>query len=365
MEKADITIIGAGVVGLAVAACVSRPERSVFIVEKNPAPGGGISSRNSEVIHAGIYYPEGSLKARLCVSGCRMLYDIAGRHGIPHQKTGKLIVAAHAGDADGLERLYEQGKQNGALSLAMISKEKIARMEPNIKAEAALFSPGTGIISAHHLMNYYLAKAQAGSARLVTHTQVTDMERDENGWRIFTQNDRGEKYSFSSAVVINCAGLESDTVARMIGGEYRLHYCKGDYCGISGVKPGMVSRLIYPAPPKNHVGLGVHLTMDLNGRMKLGPDAVYTDRAENYNVSREKAALFYDQARQFLPFLKPEHVTPDMAGIRPKLQGPEDAFADFAIRLDAPGFINLVGIESPGLTASPAIAQYVKDLLFH
>ena len=365
MEKTDITIIGAGVVGLAVAAELARPGMNVFILEQNARHGEGISSRNSEVIHAGIYYPEGSLKAELCLAGNRMLYESARRRGIPHQKVGKLIVAADPLETGELERLFTQGRKNGAAALEMMGGEHIARMEPNIRARAALYSPETGIISAHDLMNDFLARALENQAHLICRTRVIRIEQENNAWRILTRNDRGEESTFLSGVVINCAGLASDTVANMMGGAYRLYYCKGDYCGISGVKPGLVRRLIYPAPLKNSVGLGVHLTMDLNGRLKLGPDATYIDRVEDYTVAPEKAALFYEQAVKFLPFLKPENVSADMAGIRPKRQGPKDAFADFAIRADAPGFINLVGIESPGLTASPAIARYVKDLLFH
>ena len=364
MGKTDITIIGAGVVGLAIAAQLARPDLSVFILEKNTSHGGGISSRNSEVIHAGIYYPEGSLKAKLCVTGRQLLYDIAARYGIPHKKTGKLIVATRPEEMDDIERLEANGRQNGVTSLSLISKRQIAQLEPHVHAQAALFSPETGIISAHDLMNHFLAQALNNKANLVCHTQVSHIERETNGWRIFAKNDKGLDFDFSSAVVINAAGLSSDMVANMVGGNYHLHYCKGDYCFISGVKPGLVGRLIYPAPVKNHVGLGVHLTMDLNGRLKLGPDATYIDRVEDYRVALEKAALFYEHARKFLPFLKPENVHPDMAGIRPKLQGPGDDFSDFVIRQDAPGFINLVGIESPGLTSSPAIARFVKEMLF-
>ncbi|MRR17178.1 MAG: FAD-dependent oxidoreductase, partial [Deltaproteobacteria bacterium] len=206
-------------------------------------------------------------------------------------------------------------------------------------------------------------QAEGNGAKLVCHTRVSRIEKETAGWRIIAESDRGEAYDFLTAVVINAAGLAADTIANLAGAHYRLHYCKGDYCGVTGVKPGMVGRLIYPAPVKDQAGLGVHLTLDLNGRFRLGPDATYIDRREEYGVSPEKAALFCEQAKKYLLFLKPENVHPDMAGIRPKLQGPGDPFADFVIREDAPGFINLVGIESPGLTASPAIARYVGKML--
>jgi len=363
MEKVDITIIGAGVVGLAIAAEIARPDLSVFILEKNQAHGGGISSRNSEVIHSGIYYPPDSIKASLCVEGNRILYTIAKKNHIPHRKTGKLIVAVSSEEDDDIERLYSNGRANGVTALELITGKQVADMEPNAAARAALYSSDTGIISVHDLMNYFLACAQNKKAQIVCNTNVTGMEKEAGHYRIYSQNTQGESFEFSSAVVINAAGLESDTIANMTGGNYQLHYCKGDYCSVSGVKPGIVQRLIYPVPARKHTGLGVHLTMDLNGRYKLGPDTTYIDRKEDYRVSPEKAELFFQSAGKFLPFLKKENIHPDMAGIRPKLQGPDDDFHDFVIREDAPGFINLVGIESPGMTASPAIARYVRKML--
>lgn len=245
----------------------------------------------------------------------------------------------------------------------MIGKREIARMEPNIRAEAALYSPETGIISAHDLMNYFLAGALNKKATLVCNTEVFDIKKGSTAWQVMTRNAKGESFGFSSVIVINCAGLSSDSIANMAGGHYQLHYCKGDYCSIAGIKPGTVQKLIYPVPTDNHVGLGVHLTLDLNGRFKLGPDTTYIERIEDYKVAPEKAAQFYQRALKFLPFLKEENVSPDIAGIRPKLQGRNDDFCDFIIKEDAPGFINLVGIESPGLTSSPAIARHVKTIL--
>ena len=363
MEKADITIIGAGVIGLAIAAEIARPDLSVFILEKNNTHGGGISSRNSEVIHGGMYYPEGSFKASLCVDGNKMLYEIAAKNNIPHRKTGKLIVAVKKEEYEDLERLYDNGRKNDVTSLEMVSKKQISIMEPNVQAEAALYSPETGIISVHDLMNYFLAKALSRKAQIVYQTKITRIEKEPGHYRIFTHNVKGESFEFSSAAVINAAGLESDTIANMMGGSYHLHYCKGDYCSVSGVKQGVVQRLIYPVPAKKRIGLGVHWTMDLNGRFKLGPDTTYIERKEDYNVASDKVEIFYHSASKFLPFLKKENIHPDMAGIRPKLQGHDDDFRDFVIKEDYSGFINLVGIESPGMTASPAIARFVHRML--
>jgi L-2-hydroxyglutarate oxidase LhgO len=363
MEKADIVIIGAGVIGLAVAAEVARPGLNIYILEKNSAHGSGISSRNSEVIHGGMYYPEGSLKATLCVTGRHLLYEIAAKYAIPHRKTGKLIIATTNDETEEIERLHENAKNNSINSTELITARRVAQMEPNIRVYAALYSPQTGIISAHDLMNHFLVQAQNRKAVLVNHTKVVRIEQEVHGYKIFTQNSGGEAFEFSCTAIINAAGLESDTIAGLAGSSYQLHYCKGDYCSISGVKKGLVQRLIYPVPEKNQAGLGVHLTIDLDGRLKLGPDATYIPREENYQIAAEKASLFYRRAGKFLPFLKEENVSPDTAGIRPKLQGPEDTFRDFVIKEDLPGFINLVGIESPGLTASPAIARLVKKML--
>ncbi|MGB5218179.1 MAG: NAD(P)/FAD-dependent oxidoreductase [Smithella sp.] len=363
MEKMDITIIGAGVIGLAIAAEIARPDLSILILEKNHTHGGGISSRNSEVIHGGMYYPQNSLKASLCVEGNRRLYEIAAKNQIPHKKTGKLIVAVNTTEDEALERLYANGRANGLTALEMITRKQALDREPHVDAHAALYSPDTGIISVHDLINYFLFTAQQNKTQIVWRTKVVGIEKESQYYRLVTQNSRGEVFELLSAVVINAAGLESDTIANMMEGNYQLHYCKGDYCSISGVKPGIVQRLIYPVPAKKQVGLGVHLTMDLNGRYKLGPDTTYIERKEDYNVPLEKAELFYQSASKFLPFLKKENIHPDMSGIRPKLQGPDDDFRDFVIKEEAPGFINLVGIESPGMTASPAIARSVRKML--
>ncbi|MEN6332205.1 MAG: NAD(P)/FAD-dependent oxidoreductase [Smithella sp.] len=363
MEKADITIIGAGVVGLAIAAEIARPDLTIFILEKNSTHGSGISSRNSEVIHGGMYYPADSLKAKLCVAGRALLYEIAAKNNIPHKKTGKLIVAVKPEETDEIEHLHENAQKNGVNSTKLITSREIAQLEPNIRACAALYSPETGITSAHDLMNYFLIQARNKKAELITHTKVVRIEKEARNYRIFTEDSKGRTFDFTTCCVINAAGLESDTISSMVGGNYQLHYCKGDYCSISHVKQGTVQRLIYPVPVKNHVGLGVHLTIDLSGRLKLGPDTTYIPRTEDYAVAAVKAPLFYRSASKFLPFLKEENVSPDISGIRPKLQGPGDSFCDFVIREDLPGFINLVGIESPGLTSSPAIARYVKKML--
>ena len=359
---ADITIIGAGAVGLAIASELADGRSNIYIIEKAASHGRGISSRNSEVVHAGIYYPAGSLKATLCVEGRELLYELCSQHGVPHNRIGKLIIAKTEHEMDQIEQLMQRALQNGVSSVSLVAQHQIQEMEPHIKAFGGLFSSDTGIISAHGLMDYYLHKAPIDGAEIVCGTEVVSIEQENGGFRIGTVNSQGERFDFTSERVVNAAGLHSDSIARLAGKDYTLHYCKGDYFSLSDVKHGVVKRLVYPVPEKNHVGLGVHLTLDLGGRMKLGPDTTYIDRIEDYKVDAEKRDHFYESAVKFLPFIKKENVVPDMSGIRPKLQGPGEAFRDFVISEDLPGFINLIGIESPGLTAAPAIARYVKNL---
>jgi L-2-hydroxyglutarate oxidase LhgO len=361
--EADITIIGAGVIGLAIASELADNRRTIYILEKNQSHGMGISSRNSEVIHAGIYYPSGSLKAKLCVQGREMLYEICLKNNIPHLKIGKLIIAATKKEMSKLEQLADNGRRNGVSSTSLIEQGKVAQMEPNIRAFGALYSPDTGIINVHALMDYYLRDARSKGADIVCGTEVVGIEKMNAGYKVATVNGDGECFEFDSETIINAAGLYSDRVAGMIGRGCTLHYCKGDYFSINNVKKGTVQRLIYPVPEENHVGLGVHLTLDLQGRMKLGPDATYVDKVENYRVEAAKKEQFYEAAAKFLPFLRKDDIVPDMSGIRPKLQGTGEGFRDFVISEDLPGFVNLIGIESPGLTSAPAIARYVRNIL--
>lgn len=360
---ADLTIIGAGVIGLAIGSELAGNGLRLYIIEKNESHGLGISSRNSEVIHAGIYYPYGSLKADLCIEGRELIYRTCKKENIPHKRIGKLIIATSENEISTIEELYQNGIRNGVESLSILNQTQVRQMEPHISAVGALFSPDTGILSAHCLMDYYLRKAKNKGAEIVYGTEVKGIGRVQDGYKISTVNSAGELFEFISEKVVNAAGLQSDYVAKMIGADYALEYCKGDYFSISNTKPDIVKRLIYPVPDKNNAGLGVHLTLDLNGRMRLGPDAVYTDRIEDYRVDINKRDIFFESAVKFLPFIHKEDIVPDMSGIRPKLQKKGDSFRDFVISEDLPGFVNLVGIESPGLTAAPAIARYVKKIM--
>lgn len=367
------TIIGAGVVGLAVAAELSASRKGVVILERNPAFGQETSSRNSEVIHAGIYYAADSLKARLCVEGRRRLYDLCAQRRIPHRRCGKLIVATQADEEAALAAIEAQAQINGVDDLEMIGTRRLKAMEPNVKASAALHSPSTGIISAHRLMRRYFAQARQNGAQFVPHATVAGVAPQDDGrYHIEVTYPDGQCDGFSTRWVINCAGLESDRIAQSMGVDidrhgYRLHYWKGDYFSLD-VPPGFIHRLVYPVPHANHVGLGVHATIDLTDRVKLGPNATYLpDRILDYAVDASARQSFFEAARRYLPSITIDQLNPEMTGIRPKLQKPGDPARDFIIAEESskglPGVVNLIGIESPGLTASPAIARYVAQLI--
>ena len=369
-DKVDITIIGAGVVGLAIAAQVAESGRAVYLLEKDETFGRETSSRNSSVIHAGIYYPAGTLKARLCVEGNRMLYELCGRCGIPHRQSGKLIVATSDDEVAQLESLMARGQRNGAEGLMMISRRQLKALEPEVEGVAALLSPSTGIVDAHALMRYYLARAQDANTHIAFNAEVVGIELRNDGYKVSVKDD-SNRFSITSRIVINCAGLQSDKVAAMAGMDvdragYRLHYCKGEYFSVGGGKAKKIHHLVYPVPLPRLIGVGIHAVLDMEGRMLLGPSAEYVDGID-YAIDDHNRRMFYDGVRAFLPFIGYEDLAPEMAGVRPKLQGPKDDIRDFVIRDESdkglPGLINLIGIESPGLTASPSIAGYVGGMV--
>jgi L-2-hydroxyglutarate oxidase LhgO len=369
--KSDITIIGAGVVGLAIAAQLAHRDRVVYVLEKNERFGQETSSRHSGVIHSGIYYPYGSLKAKLCVEGNRLLYELCQKHGIGHKRLGKLIVAASDEETGQLQELKAKGQRNGAVGLQLISRSELKKLEPNVEGIAALLSPSTGIIDSHALMEHFVARARDGGAEIAYRKKVVGIEKVSNGYKITVEEDDKGKFSFTTRILINCASLYCDKIAGLAGIDiaragYRLHYCKGEYFSVGGGKSKLVKRLIYPVPEVKDTGLGVHVTLDLEGRMRLGPNTQYVDSID-YSVDSSHKKSFYDSAKRMLPFIEYADLEPEMAGIRPKLQGPGEDVKDFVIRDERdkglPGFINLIGIESPGLTSSPAIARYVASIV--
>jgi L-2-hydroxyglutarate oxidase LhgO len=369
MADVAVTVIGGGVVGLAIAAELAPRYSPFFVLERNARYGQETSSRNSEVIHAGIYYPPGSLKARLCVEGREMLYRLCEANDIPHRRVTKIITATKREEEPELERLHKVGTGNGA-KLEFLSAAQVHAMEPHITTVGGLLSPSTGIISAHGIMDFYHHSARLHGAEVQLHCTVVGLERQPDGYLV-TIEEGGQRSSFSSEWVINAAGLECDTIAALAGIDvqqagYRLHYCKGSYFALPGSMNSLVSRLVYPVPTKH--SLGVHVVIDLGGRLKFGPDVEYLpDRRLNYEVDPSKRHAFAESVRRILAFVKDEDLTPDMSGIRPKTQAPGDPTRDFIIAHETarglPGLINLIGMESPALTASPAIAKYVSDLM--
>lgn len=370
MADFEITIIGAGVVGLAIAERLSKRHPHLLIVEKNERYGMETSSRNSEVIHAGIYYKPGSLKARLCTEGRDLLYELCSKNDIPHRNITKLITAATEEEVKQLERIAVNAIQNG-VPLHFLSKEEALKLEPHIRTYGALFSPLTGIISVHHLMDFFAHRVQEHGATLHCHCEALAIEYTGTTYTV-TLNDNGSITTITSDIVINAAGLHSDTVAARAGIDldaagYRLTYAKGSYFAVTPSKANLISRLVYPVPQNE--GLGVHALIDWGGRLKFGPDVEYlSDRTINYAVDENKRHSFAESIRRILPSITDEDIEPDMSGIRPKLQKKGEPPKDFVIVDERdrglPGFVNLIGIESPGLTSSPAIARYVEHLLF-
>jgi L-2-hydroxyglutarate oxidase LhgO len=373
MDKIDIAIIGAGTIGLAIAMEIADGQKNIFVLEKEPDFGKHTSSRNSEVIHAGIYYRPGSLKANLCIEGNALLYEICERNNIAYKRIAKIIVATSEGQIGDLYRLYKNAKDSGVKGLEMVNEVQILKMEPNVHAAAGIFSPNTGIFDTHAYMKHLIAETKASGAQISYNSEVTGIKKMAEGYQITVLDADKQNFSFIADVIINSAGLFSDKVAQMAGIDikkegYDLKYCKGQYFRVSGKSQKLVSRLVYPVPrPRGH-SLGIHAGLDLVGNLRFGPDEHYMKENKiDYDVDESQKQAFFDSVSRYLPIVKLEDFYPDTAGIRPKLQGPDDDFRDFVIKeekdLGLEGFINLIGIESPGLTAAPAIAKMVKGML--
>lgn len=369
MSDTSLTVVGAGAVGLAIAARLADRFPDLVLLERREHHGTETSSRNSEVIHAGMYYQPGSLKSALCVEGNRLLYQYCERHEVPHRRLTKIIVATAPEEVTHLERILATGRQNG-VELEMITGEQARELEPNVPSVAALFSPTTGVISVHGLMDALLQEARSKGATLQSSAEMVGLERRDGEYRIIIQTPEGSEH-FTSERVINAAGLECDTVAGLAGIDldvagYRLHYCKGSYFSVAASKSRVVTRLVYPVPTT--VSLGVHALVDIAGRLRFGPDAEFlAQRSLDYRVDVEKRAAFAAAVRRLVPSLTEEDLSPDISGIRPKIQAPGEPARDFIIREESdrglPGLVNLIGIESPGLTSCLAIARHVDALL--
>ena len=369
MEKVNITIVGAGVIGLGIAAELSKSYCDILIIEKNPSFGEETSSRNSEVIHAGLYYPKDSLKTKTCVEGRVLLYEFCTQHNINHKKIGKLIVAIDDSETSELEALFRIGLENGISDLKILSGKEANLLEPNISCRGAIFSASTGILDSHSFIKRLLQQFESRGGLAAFNTELKAIEKKGDDFLLIVSDPREGAFKVSTKILINCAGLNSDKVSQMIGlnnEQYKLKYCKGDYFRVQSRKAGLIGRLVYPIPKSKRAGLGIHATPDLAGSLRLGPDDEYVDRID-YKIDASKNKIFYESVKSFLPFIEPDDLSVDTSGIRPKLQGPGEPFRDFLIKDESAvglrGFINLIGIESPGLTASLSIAKLVKNMV--
>jgi L-2-hydroxyglutarate oxidase LhgO len=367
MERVDCVVIGAGVIGLATARQLAMAGREVLLLEAAGMIGTETSSRNSEVIHAGIYYPAGSLKARACVAGKYRLYAYCAERGIPHRRCGKLIVATSAGQKATLEGIRAKAAANGVDDLELLTPDAVAALEPEVFCTAALLSPSTGIIDSHGLMLALQADAEEHGALVVFHAPVERGRITADG--IELEVGGAEPITLLARTVINSAGLHAPALARRIEGlDPALvpppYFCKGNYFTLSGARP--FRHLIYPVPEE--AGLGVHVTIDLGGQVRFGPDVEWLD-ALDYDVDPARAEVFYEAVRRYYPGLKDGAIEPGYAGIRPKISPKGTQAADFVIQgpveHGVPGLVNLFAIESPGLTACLALAEEVELALRH
>ncbi|MFN4349331.1 MAG: NAD(P)/FAD-dependent oxidoreductase [Hylemonella sp.] len=364
MEQVDCVVIGAGVVGLAVARALALNGREVLVLEAAEAIGTQTSSRNSEVIHAGIYYPQGSLKALLCVQGKQMLYDYCAERGIGHLRCGKLIVATSEQQVPALQGILAKAAANGVNDLVLLTREQARALEPALECVAAVYSPSTGIVDSHALMLALQGDLENAGGMVAFHSPLARARVTPQGVELEAQDGTGLR----ARSVVNAAGLHAPLLARRFEGLDPQHvptayYAKGNYFTLAGRSP--FTRLIYPVPEA--AGLGVHLTIDLGGQAKFGPDVQWVDSPDDLVVDPARGDAFYAEVRKYWPALPDAALQAGYAGIRPKISGPAEAARDFVIQGPAghgvPGLVNLFGIESPGLTSSLAIAARVAELV--
>jgi L-2-hydroxyglutarate oxidase LhgO len=365
VDKVECVVVGAGVVGLAIARALALAGREVIILEAADAIGTETSSRNSEVIHAGIYYPTGSLKARLCVAGKHLLYRYCAEHGVPHRRSTKLIVATAPEQVATLSKIKAQAEANGVDDMEILGANAVHALEPELACVAALLSPSTGIVDSHGLMLAFQGDAEACGAMLAFESPLESATAVEGGFLLEVGGK--EPMQLFTRLLVNSAGLGAQRIAARIAGlkpEHvpPLHYAKGNYFSLAGRAP--FTRLIYPVP--EHSGLGVHLTLDLAGQARFGPDVQWIDQID-YDVDPRRADVFYAAIRTYWPALPDNALQPAYSGIRPKLGANSSVANDYVIQgprtHGIPGLVNLFGIESPGLTSSPAIAELVREML--
>lgn len=370
MDRANVLIIGGGVVGCAIAEALSPLWQDVFLVEQNPKMGMATSTRNSGVIHSGIYYPTNSWKARHCVTGNRLTREFCKRHGVAHRVTGKLVVAKDASEEPALLALKQKGEENGVEGLRLLDARAIRAREPHVRGTAALEVPSAGICSSEELVHAYARAAKQNGANLVNHARAESLEPTQGIVRVglrIGSDERTEVESIDARCVINAAGLYADDVARMLGPRpWTIYPVRGEYCEVRGPHAELIRDLVYPLPHHDGLSLGLHLTKTLWGTLLVGPTAKYVDGKENYESGRMSVAEFAADVKAMVPEMQESDLQLAYSGLRPKLVPPGDkGIADFVIEPDkeVPQVLQLVGIESPGLTAAPAIAQHVVQLV--
>ncbi len=363
METIDVAVIGAGVTGLAAARAIAGRGRSTCLLERHPRPGLDTSTHNSGVIHGGMYYPTGSLKARLCVEGARLLYGFCEAHGVPHRRTGKLIVAANEQEISKLLAIQRVGTANGVEGLEMVDQAFVAAREPHVHSVAALYSPNTGIVDAEALVKTLLRLGEAAGVIFLPGTRLVSAARASAGDGIALETDHE---TIMARQVVNAAGLYADDVSRMLGGEtFKIYPVRGEYAELTPSRRDLVGSLVYPLPHDDGHGLGVHLVRTTDGAVWLGPTAKYQERKDDYESHRLPVEAFLEPARRLLRDITLDDLRLSGSGIRPKLAPPSQAFADFMIRRDQvnPRVVQAAGIESPGLTSCLAVGDTVAGIV--